>query len=216
MIPRSHDLALYWKDPRFVLEVLKALSFLAFALIVNYFAVRAAAGNASAVVDDLFFTYLPHWQGPLVAWIDLYLAYYSVLLTLVYAILNPRHLVFFLKAVSVLVLVRDAFINMTHLGIPTAHPTLSFYTQGGDLFFSGHTAMPFLAALVFWNHRPARYILLAVTIFMGAEVILSHQHYSIDVFAAPFITYGVFAACRTFFATEYSMMQKHEGTSAGQ
>jgi hypothetical protein len=212
----NKDIGRYWRDERFILEALKAFSFLALALLVNYFAVRAATNNAGAVVEDLLFTYLPHLQGPLIAWIDLYLAYYAVILTVIYAILQPQHLPFFIKTASVLIVVRDAFINLTHLGIPTAAPTLSFYTQGGDLFFSGHTAMPFLAALVFWQIKPARYALLLVTAFMGAEVILSHQHYSIDVFAAPFITYGVFAACRHFFKSEYSMMQGHEGTSARQ
>lgn len=197
----------YWNDGNFILEVLKALSLLAFSIIVNYFAVRFAATHAGPVVPDLLFAHTDHLDTHV---IDYYFAFYFTVSTLLFSLFHPRSLLFFLKAMSSLILVRDFFMNLTQLGIPTANPTLSFFTQGGDLFFSGHTALPFMAALIFWDIKTARYMLFFLSAFMGAEVILGRQHYSIDVFAAPFIAYGVYVLCQKIFKREYSMIQGYE------
>ncbi len=60
-----------------------------------------------------------------------------------------------------------------------------------DLFFSGHTAVPFLGFLLFKN-RKVKYTFLGASIIMAITVLLMHVHYSIDVFSAFFITYGTF------------------------
>jgi hypothetical protein len=57
---------------------------------------------------------------------------------------------------------------------------------GGDLFFSGHTGLPFLAALAFWHIPTLRIFYLASTWYFGTVVLLGHYHYSIDVLAALF------------------------------
>jgi hypothetical protein len=56
-----------------------------------------------------------------------------------------------------------------------------------DMFFSGHTAIPFLGFLLF--DGKIRYFFLCGSICMGTVVLLMHLHYSIDVFSAFFITY---------------------------
>ena len=56
-----------------------------------------------------------------------------------------------------------------------------------DMFFSGHTAIPFLGLLLF--KRPVRYFFLCGSIRMGVVVLLIHVHCSIDVVAAFFMTY---------------------------
>ena len=200
----------YWNDDKFILEVLKAFSFLALTIVVNYFAVRYAAAHAGPVVSDLLFEHTARFDTHFV---DYYFALYFAAGTLLFSLLHPQFLLFFLKAIASLILARDFFMNLTELGVPTTAPTLSFFTQGGDLFFSGHTALPFMAALVFWDMRPARYLLMLLCIFMGIEVILGRQHYSIDVFAAPFITYGVYIICQKVFKSEYSMIQEYENKS---
>lgn len=60
------------------------------------------------------------------------------------------------------------------------------------MFFSGHTAIPFLGFLVFYEDKFMRYFCLAASVLMGATSLLTHQHYSIDVFSAFFITYATF------------------------
>lgn len=200
---KEQDLQL-WKDSYFILDLLKALSLAAFALIVNYYAVRYATAHAGPSVPDFL---LDHVSAINTHYIDYRFASYAEYAILFFAIIRTRSLVFFLKTMSILILVRAFFVNLTNLGIPAGTtPTTSFFTQGGDLFFSGHTALPFMATLIFWDIVPARYVLLALTLFMGTEVLWGHQHYSIDVFAAPFITYGVFVFCKRIFKGDYAKM----------
>ena len=86
---------------------------------------------------------------------------------------------------------------MTHLAAPAG--ALQFHTPkilyflnlGKDLFFSGHTAIPFLGFLLFKGEK-IRYVFLAMSIIMGAAVLLMHVHYTIDVVSAFFITFGTF------------------------
>jgi hypothetical protein len=94
---------------------------------------------------------------------------------------------------SFLIMLRAIFIVFTHLqtppdaiqiGFPWIFKGLSFQN---DQFFSGHTAIPFLGFLLFKGG--IRYFFLLGSAFMGIIVLLTHQHYSIDVFAAFFITY---------------------------
>lgn len=187
----------YWKNHIFVLGALKAFSFFVFSLIVNYYAVRYATVNAGPAVPDILLDTIPMIDT---RFIDYYVPFYLQYVFFIFAVLQPKFLIFFLKSGALLILVRAMFVNLTNLGIPEGTiPTMSFFTQGGDLFFSGHTAMPFLAALVFWHMRPMRYICLFLALFMGIEVLIGHQHYTIDVVAAPFITYGVFAISKKLF-----------------
>jgi membrane-associated phospholipid phosphatase len=98
---------------------------------------------------------------------------------------------------SLLIAIRSIFITLTHLKIP-ADAILSnlpriydFFIARNDLFFSGHVAMSFLGYLLFRKQRIGLFFLIA-TIIMAATVLLMHVHYSIDVFAAFFITYGTY------------------------
>ena len=186
----KHLLFEKWNNPYFVLEFIKALSFLSFSIIINYYAVRYATLNAGPPIPDTILDNIPLFNT---AYIDYYLALYIQYGVLLFALTQVKQFIFFIQGLSLLIIVRSFFVNLTQLGIPEgAVPTTSFFTQGGDLFFSGHTALPFFAALVFWDLPLVRYIFLGLSLFFGVEVLLGHQHYSIDVFAAPFITYGVF------------------------
>jgi hypothetical protein len=110
--------------------------------------------------------------------------------------INKFHIV--LTQFSILILLRSFFIVLTHLGQPsTAYllPKLPWIYQllnfHNDLFFSGHTAIPFMAFLIFKKDKIGIFFLLA-TFVMAATVLFMHIHYSIDVFAAIFITYGAY------------------------
>lgn len=207
--------AALWQQSDFLLSFLQALSLAAFALTVNYYAVRYATELAGPAVPDIVFRTFPRMEF---MWLDSYGALYLEYAILAFAFLRTRSLVFFLKTMAVLILVRDIFVNMTNLGIPEGTvPTTSFFTQGGDLFFSGHTALPIMAALVFWHVPKMRYLLLGIAVLLGVEVLLGRQHYSIDVFAAPFIVYGVYEICRRVFRADYELsIAPDEGTDTVQ
>ena len=75
--------------------------------------------------------------------------------------------------------------------------------SGNDLFFSGHVGLTFLVALLFWDTPVLRYIYLSMSIVFAVVVLLGHLHYSIDVFAAYFITYTIFVIARNIFKSDY-------------
>src|SRR3989339_678229 len=57
----------------------------------------------------------------------------------------------------------------------------------------------FIFVLIFWENKWLRTIFVASSIFFGASVLLGHLHYSIDVFSAFFITFGIFHLAKSFF-----------------
>ncbi len=86
--------------------------------------------------------------------------------------------------------------------IPLQDPINSIFFYSGranlnDLFFSGHTAVPFLFFFIFKNSK-IRYIFLVLGILIGCGVLVQKIHYSIDVFAAPFFSYAAVGMARMF------------------
>lgn len=130
--------------------------------------------------------------------------------------IEPRRLLFGIKAIALFIIIRAFFINLTREGIypggvlPGAnnagYGVYGLLTYQGNLFFSGHTGFPFLMALIFWNRTFWRRFFIASTVFFGASVLLAHVHYSIDVFSAPFIVYGIFAIAAKLFPRDYALM----------
>jgi hypothetical protein len=106
---------------------------------------------------------------------------------------------------SLFIIVRSGFMLFTHLGVPydavkfTSPGILQLFDFTNDLFFSGHTGLPFLGFLIFKQHKRIRYFMLISSIILGITVLLMHIHYSIDVFSAFFITFGVYTIGNWFF-----------------
>jgi PAP2 superfamily protein len=129
--------------------------------------------------------------------------------------LRPNRLPFSFKAMALFLLVRAVFVALTHMAPSPIDPQkpapfLNSIFYGSDLFFSGHTGMPFLAALAFWHIIEWRILYLALTAFFGAVVLLGHYHYSIDVLAALFITHGVFQISCWLFSRDYALFRSSE------
>ncbi len=116
---------------------------------------------------------------------------------------------------ALFLLVRAVFVALTHMAPSPIDPQkpAPFFNSifyGSDLFFSGHTGLPFLAALAFWHIPHWRLFYLALTAFFGAVVLLGHYHYSIDVLAALFITHGVFQISCWLFGRDYALFRSSE------
>lgn len=103
---------------------------------------------------------------------------------------------------SLLLIVRSLFMIFTHLETPAGAISINYpwFFRGlyfeNDMFFSGHTAMTFLGFYLF-RRSWLRYVFLVGSIVMGIVVLAMHLHYSIDVLAAFFMTYGSYRIGRT-------------------
>jgi hypothetical protein len=192
----------YFGEPYFVESFILAFALLGASLVINFYAGTYATEVASNSVSDIvlnnfhvidvdeIFIY-----GPLIFW----------LIVGPMLIARPGRIPFTLKSISLFVLIRSIFITLTHLGLPADHVVipasniLDKVSFGDDLFFSGHTGLPFLLALIFWDHKLWRYFFFAASVFFAGVVLAGHLHYSIDVLGAYFITYTIFHLCQRFF-----------------
>lgn len=95
-------------------------------------------------------------------------------------------------------LIRDVFIALTPVASP-ADMLAIFQPQDGpagliaahELFFSGHTGIPFFCFLTAKKPGWARPVYLGVSLLMAVAVLLTRNHYAIDVLAAYPMTYAI-------------------------
>jgi len=130
-------------------------------------------------------------------------------------VFHPRYILFSLKALAIFIAVRALFTSLTHVGIypGSIDPGvglfdgiyLYFNFQTG-FFFSGHTGMPFLMALIFWKKPLIRNAFLLLSLMFAIAVLFGHIHYSIDVLAAPFMAYGIFKIAQYLFKRDYELI----------
>jgi PAP2 superfamily C-terminal len=206
------------------------LALLAGSLGLNYAAHRYADAYQSNYVRDLLLDRLPVVNTTLI------LNEGMVAFTTAVAVMAawfPARLPFLLKSTALFVAVRAVFISLTHLAVYPQHVVpdqgdlselLAFLSSDGDLFFSAHTGLPLLMALVFWDRRRVRIGFLAVTALEGASVLLAHIHYSIDVLGALFITPTIFGLAERWFSHDRALACprsvgatiRAEGTSRGR
>lgn len=215
---RRHTRA-FWTPEKLRSLYLGAL-LIALAIVIQVSAGRYSSRHAllAPPQSDLFLDNLPVVDlsffivgGMIIFWI-----FSSLLLST-----RPRYVLFGMKAIALLIIFRAFFMNLTREGIypggflPTSdNAGFGFYhllTFQGNLFFSGHTAFPFMMALIFWEEKFWRRFFLVATVFFGAIVLLSHVHYSIDVFAAPFIVYGIFRISERFFPGDHKIYESDGG-----
>jgi hypothetical protein len=179
-------------------------------IILGRFSARVAVN--AAPVRDIFLDNLPLVNldpvivlGAIILWVFAWAL----------LIIHPRYLIFSTKAIALYIISRAFFFSLTHVGpyplqyAPGPHNEgyrlYHLITFQGNFFYSGHTAFPFLLALIFWDNKYLRYLFLFLTVFFGASVLLAHVHYSIDVFAAPFIVYGMYVLTAKFFPRDYAL-----------
>lgn len=167
-----------------------------------------ATQAAGAPLTDIFLSNVPRVDTSFIH-ANLSYFFFDARVILIFLLLPYAPFSFF--SLSLLMLTRAVFINMTNLGIPAGSiPIASSGTFGGDLFFSGHVAFPFILSLIFWRIKILRYGFFLTSAVFGAAALLGHYHYTIDVFAAPFIAYGVFIMSKHLFKEAYAYIEKCE------
>lgn len=198
----------------FYRQLILGLVLLCTSLGLNYAANVYSESRSGSVVQDLILNNLP-----VINVAFLYLDGFNIFICFVFALgaHEPRRLPFMLKTIALFIAVRSFFIVLTHLSVPlpAAYDTIYFpagtiselLSSGNDLFFSGHTGLPFLLSLLFWKVKTLRYLFLGTSLFFGATVLLAHVHYSIDVFGAFFITYAIYDLALFLFKKDYELFE---------
>ncbi len=190
----------------------------ALSLIVNFYAGTYATEQASNPVTEIILGNIPTFD------IDSLFVYGTIVFWIFIGILclsRPQRIPFTLKTLGLFIFLRSIFISLTHIGpFPTQiaiySNVVSKFAFGGDLFFSGHTGLPFLLALIFWDKKYLRYLFITASLFFGGVVLLGHLHYSIDVFSAFFITYTIYHLSKIFFKRDHQIFKTglNESSSA--
>ncbi|MBI3289316.1 MAG: hypothetical protein HYZ74_07340 [Elusimicrobia bacterium] len=123
---------------------------------------------------------------------------------------HPRRIPFLLFLLSVYIVVRALFVFLSPIGAPSGmvdmrlHDAifsriLGTWTFTNEFVFSGHTAIPFLFFL-FFRTRGLKTLMLAGSLLMAVCVLLSRNHYTVDVLAAFLVSYSVYALADRGFA----------------
>lgn len=156
-------------------------------------------GNRAPVSPDLILRHLPGVDVSVIYWWG---AAAFVAFATVYALLRERpRLAYFARMYAVLVFARACLMTLTPLHIPDGaisvdagviHDSIgTMLTVHNDLFFSMHTASPFLASLLF-RERWASRVCFAFALLLAATVLLLKTHYSLDVAGGFLVTYALY------------------------
>ena len=178
-------------------KLLISLFFLIIALILyNLAGDYVTDHKGSVVVPDLILDHFgPYNLTIIYVWFFLIVC----ILFFYYPFFHKIHdLHYVIKMFSLFVVIRAGFILLTHLRVPYDAIDVGFpsffnvFNFSNDLFFSGHTGLPFLGFLLYKNNKKLSYFMLISSLILGVTVLLMHVHYSIDVLSAYFITYSIY------------------------
>lgn len=183
------------------------------AFILGFFANSYSTRTGGNFVGDFFLDNLPVVNlNPII----IEGALLTMLIGIVLLLAKPRYIIFTIKAAAIFITIRSFFVAVTHLGVYPNQivPSNGFFDQlyvalnlQAGYFFSGHTGLPYLMGLIFWKEKFWRYFFFIVSASFGVSVLLAHIHYSIDVFAAPFMTYSIFKLAQYFFPKDFKLIE---------
>ena len=196
---------------KFVISLIMSFVFLLISIFINYYAGTYATERASNPVTDIILSNTRVYD------LDGWFVYGSFTFAIFIAFIclyKPNKIPFTLKSMALFITIRSIFITLTHLGpfpsqVMIHSDILSKLSFGGDLFFSWHTGLPFLLALIFWKNIRIRYIFLSFSIMFAIVVLLAHLHYSIDVLSAFFITYTIYKISLFIFKKDRDLFNSY-------
>jgi hypothetical protein len=200
----------YFTDKNFVISFLSGVILLGISLVTQFFINGYVTRSSSFSVTDIILSNTRVYDvGGIFVWGSVILFLFGLFVCLK----NINYAPFVMKSIALFTLIRSVFISLTHISPFPTHTIInsSFFNlavfngifTGNDLFFSGHTGIPFLLALIFWKNKTLRIIFLSFSVMFAVVVLLGHLHYSIDVLSAFFITYSIFHLCQVFFKKDW-------------
>ena len=204
----------YWKKilaekgylPRFV----GSLVFLSLAYVIWFFLSRYVEATSGPPLPDIILDSLePINLGLLVVPLNRLCAAAIIMYPI---FIRPTKAPFVLKAISLLLVIRAIAMSLTHLGLPVGRIPdeasmihVEAINISKDLFFSGHVSFAFMGYLLLRKDKIVNYFLLTSTLVLSFAVLAMHLHYTIDVIAAFFFTYGAYMMAAYFFRKDYRL-----------
>ena len=153
-------------------------------------------------------------------WLIFFLIYAALIIGIVSSLSEPEKLLLLVQSYILMILFRIFAMFVMPLNPPDNiiilnDPFVEYFGTGQmltkDLFFSGHTATIFLFFLVSKNKFLKR-LFLIFTISVGFALLVQHVHYSIDIFAAPFFSYGSFRIVNKLYSEFHSKSLQTRGS----
>jgi hypothetical protein len=202
----------HFAKKNFTISFFDGLMLFITSLVMQFFISGYVNSLPNAPVTDLILSNIRTYD---VGGIFVYGSVLLVFITLFITLRQINYMPFVMKSVALFTLIRSVFVSLTHISAFPTHVVIEseFFNKtifsgiftGNDLFFSGHTGLPFLLALIFWDNKKLRFMFLGFSILFAVVVLLGHIHYSIDVLSAYFITYSIFQICKFLFKKEWGL-----------
>ncbi len=159
--------------------------------IINSLACNYAEKVMGAPINDILLDNLPHWD---VSFMFHWGGFFFWAFIILYKCIKPMGVTFLLYSFSGFILIRSAFVVMTHLGTPEINSSipeaLRWYSFKADLFFSGHVGAPMLLGFII-KEKWIKKFSFTFAALMSFIVLLGRYHYTIDVFASIFIAHSL-------------------------
>lgn len=207
---------IHFSDKSFVFSFLSGVILLGISLVTQFFINGYVTRSVSESVTDIVLSNTRVYDvGSIFVWGSVLL----VFVALFAGLRQLNYMPFAMKSIALFTFIRSVFISLTHISPFPARAVIDsvFFNKeafsgiftGNDLFFSGHTGLPFLLALMVWNlDKKLRYVFLSFSIIFAIVVLLGHLHYSIDVLSAFFITYSIFHICKFLFKKDWKLFHE--------
>lgn len=205
---------------RFTYIVARSIALICISSLSTIYARRYATASASNHVSDLILSNIPTYN---IAGIFIFGGLLMIVGVTLLVLAKPVFIPFSVSTIALFYISRSFCIILTHIKADPSIVSHDFdgtmfgnlsdaLLNGSDLFFSGHTGLPFLMALIFWNHTIIRYVCICVSVFFAIIVLLGHIHYSIDVVSAYCITYTIYRISERIFHEEHALFTDHART----
>jgi len=186
-----------WKDTSFRVRILITFPILVGTLaLLTQFLERIEARQGAVLSDPVLALFAPVD----VTWLTFGLIYVGLFAAIGSLLRHPHRLLLAVQAYVIMAVFRMIAMALLPLDppallIPLQDPFVEYFGTGEpltrDLFFSGHTSTLFLLYLVTPKGKLKAFF-LACTVIVAGAVVAQHVHYAIDVFVAPFFSYGAY------------------------
>ncbi len=187
------------KNKRFIiLLIISLIGLIAFAMVLPYFFIEILLPKPGiTLIDPLLNFFTPKdWS------IEIFvLIYLCAVISLVFNFTTPKTILVGLQTYVVVNFMRITSLYLFTLEapagtIPLSDPFLAVFAYGQpiyvkDLFFSGHIST-LCVFLFIENRRALKYFILLSTIAVAVLLAWQRVHYTLDMVAAPLITWLVY------------------------